>query len=388
MKVLFFPGSLETGGAQAQAVLLARGLVARGHELRLVTLFPGGKFWEELESGREVRPEALFSVAGTEGRRRSRWRTLKALAAAPSALRRLAAEQGAEVVLSSLYVSNFLAARGATGDDFPPLVWSVRGSDVPWSNFRRLYLEACRLLARRPRAVIYNSLTGRQWHLRRGFPEEGGTVIVNGIDTERFVPDRSSGRALRRQWGGGEGELLVGLAGRLSPMKDHSTFLRAAARVAEKVPAARFVSIGGGPEKRAAELRREARRLGLESRLIWAGEVREMPSAYNALDLLVSSSAYGEGFSNVLAEAMACGLPVVATDCGDAARILGRHGTVVPPRRPEALASAVAEALEAEPEAREEQGRAARRRVVEEFSVERMVERTEALLAGIVGERG
>lgn len=385
MRVLFFPGSLETGGAQAQAVLLARGLAARGHRVRLLTLFPGGKFWEQLSAEGELLPEALFPSMGSGDRSRGRWATLRALAAAPAALRRRVAKAPPSVVLSSLYVSNFLAARAWPAGS-PPLVWSVRGSDVPWSDFRRLYFEAGRRLAGRPRAVIYNSFTGREWHLRRGFPEEGGEVIVNGIDTEVFAPERSRGESLRQRWGAREGELLVGIAGRLSPMKDHGTFLEAAARVARRVPSARFVCIGGGPEKVGARLQERAQELGLEERLTWAGEVREMADAYNALDVLASSSAYGEGFSNVLAEAMACGLSVVATASGDASRVLGEAGRLVPQRQPELLAGALVEALEEGPAARQNRGRAARRRVVESFSVETMVEATEALLERVAGE--
>ncbi len=387
MKVLLFPGSLGTGGAQAQAKILALGLVALGHEVRLVTLFGGGKFWRELQVGGEVVPEALFpnrtGFGAPAGRFSRRWKTLKALAAAPAALRSLARENPPDIILSSLYTSNFLAARAWPAGN-PPLLWSVRGSDVPWTSGRRLYFEAGRRLCRRPRGVIYNSHAGRRWHLERGFPRRGATVIINGIDTEVFRRARSQGLALRRRWGISDSQLLVGLVGRLSPMKDHNTFLEAAATVAKLRPALRFVCIGAGPRRRAAKLRRQAEALGLGDRLVWAGEVQKMCDAYNALDVLASSSAYGEGFSNVLAEGMACELPVVATDCGDAALILGDSGRLVPRRRPRALAEALLQASEEGPAQREARGKAARARVVASYSVRNMVEQTESLLESVV----
>ncbi|MCB1033846.1 MAG: glycosyltransferase [Acidobacteria bacterium] len=381
MKVLFFPGSLETGGAQAQAALLARGLAGRGHEVRLLTLFPGGKFWDQLTAAGGPVPQALFE------RRSGRLKTLRALAAAPAELRRRAGASPPDVVLSSLYLSNLLAARAWPGPR-PPLVWSVRGSDVPWTTIRRLYFEAGRSLAGRPRAVIYNSSAGRDWHLRRGFPSRGSRVIVNGIDTAVYFRDRTRGLPLREAWGVGSEEELVGLAGRLSPMKDHPTFLEAASQVLRRRPSARFVLIGGGTKRLERQLRAQVHRLGLGDRLVWAGEVRRMSDAYNALDLLVSSSAYGEGFSNALAEGMASELSIVATDCGDARKVLGDTGRVVACRRPTRLAEAMVEALEEGMEVRQERGRAARSRVVEHFSVEQMVSRTEALLEEVAASGG
>jgi glycosyltransferase involved in cell wall biosynthesis len=111
-------------------------------------------------------------------------------------------------------------------------------------------------------------------------------------------------------------ETLVGIVARLDPMKDYPNFLGAAAKVARREHAVRFVSVGAGPEDCAAVLREQARWLGLDKRMIWAGPRGDLPAVYNALDLLVSSSAFGEGFSNVLGEAMSCGVPCVATDVG------------------------------------------------------------------------
>ena len=124
-------------------------------------------------------------------------------------------------------------------------------------------------------------------------------------------------------------------------MKDYPTFLEAAAIVAGRKQGMRFVSVGAGPPDYAARLREQARRLGLEGKMIWAGPRGDLPSIYNALDLLVSSSAFGEGFSNVLGEAMACGIPCIATDVGDAREILGEAGIVVSRRNPEALADGI-----------------------------------------------
>ena len=108
-----------------------------------------------------------------------------------------------------------------------------------------------------------------------------------------------------------------------------------------------------------------------------------MPPVYAALDLLASSSAFGEGFSNVIGEAMAAGVPCTATDVGDSGRIVGDAGRVVPPNDPAALAGALGELLDLSPETRAALGERARRRIEEQFSVEALVKATLAALESL-----
>ncbi len=121
-------------------------------------------------------------------------------------------------------------------------------------------------------------------------------------------------------------------------MKDHQTFLRAATIFARSRADARFVCVGGGPAGYLRELRALAEQLGLTDKVLWPGFVNDMSSAYNALDICCSSS-YGEGTSNAIAEAMACGVPCVVTDVGDSALLVGETGILVEPKNPEALAA-------------------------------------------------
>jgi glycosyltransferase involved in cell wall biosynthesis len=134
--------------------------------------------------------------------------------------------------------------------------------------------------------------------------------------------------------------------------------------------------VGGGPPERAESLAALAARLGLEGRVVWAGELADAAAAHNALDVMSLASAYGEGFPNALGEAMACGRPCAASRVGDSAWVLGRPELTAPPRDPEALAAVWRRLAGMGPEGRERLGRELRRRVEREFGLEAMVERT------------
>jgi glycosyltransferase involved in cell wall biosynthesis len=163
-------------------------------------------------------------------------------------------------------------------------------------------------------------------------------VIPNGICTDRFKPDYSAGLKVRDEWGIDEETITIGLIGRLDPMKDHATFLRAVKIFNQEGCSVRFVCIGDGKEPYKSEIHSLCMTLGLNGSLVWTGARCDMPTVYSALDIVTSTSSFGEGFPNVIGEAMACGVPCVVTDVGDSALIVGETGIVVPPKDPLALA--------------------------------------------------
>src|SRR5688572_6393046 len=134
-------------------------------------------------------------------------------------------------------------------------------------------------------------------------------VIPNGFDTDVFRPDPTERARIRREWGIGD-EVLIGVIARLHPQKDHATFLAAMALVAERHPSARYLLCGDGvsrsSEPFASMLSADPR---LSDRCLLPGSRDDVPAVLNALDVAVLSSAYGEGFPNVIGEAMSCGVP-------------------------------------------------------------------------------
>ncbi len=386
MKLAFIIRDLGHGGAQRQLSILTAGLVREGHEVSVLHFY-GGPFEPSL---REAGVKTICIG------KKSRWDLLgfffRLIKAARSAQPEVLHGYLAESNLMALFLKPFCG--------FPRVAWGVRDSQTDahlWGTLGKLSFRLNCLLARFADVIICNSKAGRDYYLTRGYPAHKTHVVPNGIDTERFQPRvRSSGFS----------PPVFGLVGRLSPMKDHATFLKAAALV----PNARFVIVGSGDETYAQQMRDLATSLGVQ--VTWLPAQSDMPSVYATFDCLVNSSAFGEGFSNVIGEAMACGVPCIASDVGDSAWIIGNPAQIFPAGDHEALAKCMLEfAKQSSPLAPREELSAStaeeaselenvtparprfahlaerdgyctnpRSRIVSEFSIERLIERTSRLL--------
>jgi glycosyltransferase involved in cell wall biosynthesis len=374
LRICFLIRSLDRGGTEGQLMVLANGLATRGHSVSVVTLYGGGALATEFErAGIPVRAIG----------KQHRWDAVALLRRLLPVIR----EHRADVVHGYLDAGNILAALVKPLAGGARIVWGVRTSHMDYDRygwFPRFTATAQIALARFADLVIANSLAGREHAVRAGFPAAKLRVIPNGIDTDHFRPDADAGRALRARWGIAPDDALIGLVARLDPMKGHGTFLGAAAILAQRIPHARFVCVGGGTPEVNARLRRIAEELGIGDRVLWTGERTDVVAAYNALDVHVCASD-GEGFPNVIAEAMACGTACVSTDAGDAGAILADTGIVVRPADPDALASAIETMLPRA--ANDDEHIRRRKRIVDSFAVPRLVEATEEALSRLLASR-
>ncbi|WP_246225929.1 glycosyltransferase [Chelativorans xinjiangense] len=241
-----------------------------------------------------------------------------------------------------------------------PVFWNVRQSlDDPdaLSRSTRAALAVARHLSHLPAGIIYNSARALDLHRQYGFANRNVDVIPNGFDAVAQPPPIE--RAPK----------IVGIAARLHPQKDHETFFRAAAIVSQRRPDVRFMAVGAGLHEDCIAVQKMLAASGLPaSSIALLGETDDMDSFYRAIDLLVLSSRT-EGFPNVIAEAMSYGKPVVTTDVGDAAMVVGETGEVVPPTHPKALAEGMDAMLQLSREAYAARSAAARHRVAEHFSL-------------------
>jgi glycosyltransferase involved in cell wall biosynthesis len=357
MRIALAARSLTRGGAEVQIVNLARDLRRRGHEVSVVILYDRGPLEHDLrQSGVPVislRKEGRWDVGGV---------LFRYLA--------VARREKFDVIYSFLPLENLfslIVARSAGA----ALVWGLRCAAVDTKQYgyaSKLLYWAQRRLILAPDRVISNSRAQAE-ELGHGVSEHI-TVIPNGIDLLRFRPDPTIRIAVRRELNISDREKLVGCVARIDPLKDHPTVLRAAARVRSRRDDVRFAIVGSGDLEYSRSLQRLAAELGLGDAVSWHGERSDVERLMNALDVYTSASV-AEGFSNALAEAMACGVIPAVTDAGDNATLVGSHGSVVPQRSPDRLADAIIAALDRDtPAARE----ARRCWIVRNFSVERMVD--------------
>jgi glycosyltransferase involved in cell wall biosynthesis len=210
------------------------------------------------------------------------------------------------------------------------------------------------------------------------------TVIPLGLDLDPFLNSQSHQGEFRREIGLPDGTRLVGIVGRLFPIKNHALFLEAAVKVAIREPAARFVVVGDGVLR--LKLEQQAKDLGIADRVFFTGWRRDLPRIYADLDVLVVSSD-NEGTPVSAIEAMAAGCPVVATRVGGLPDLIidQTTGLLVAPRDPDGLAGAVLHLLR-NPETARTISRKARIVVGERFSVKRLLTDIDHLYRQLIGE--
>jgi glycosyltransferase involved in cell wall biosynthesis len=367
--VVFLTRSLEAGGAEVQLASLATALPQDQFAVTVLCFYEIGPLLDTLK-------EAGIPVVSL--RKAGRWDVPRFFARLVKELRALRPD----VIHAFLGPPNILATLAKFFLPSMRVVWGVRASNMDLSQYDftwRLGFAFERWLSSRADLIVANSAAGRDHVRQQGFAANRLTVVPNGIDTARFDVSRQIRGAVRRDWGVADDECLIGLAARLDPMKDHENFLRAAALLVSDTPRVRFVCIGGDGLAGRGGLRLLADELGIGEQVIWAGYRKDMAAVLSALDIHTSASAFGEGFSNTVAESMAAGVPNAVTDVGDSALIVGNTGEVVPPRDPARLADAWRALLNLD-EAESRQRRVAcKARIAKNFSRATMVDRMAAL---------
>lgn len=372
MKIAIVVRSLGLGGAEYQAALTGVELGRRGHDVQVVTFHQESHFADLVINGA------------------AQFRSLNVpTARVPTALVEALRQWRPEVVYSYLAGPNLLtlAARPFVGH--PSVVWGIRSTGFRLEDETRLGSAVYRLEPRCSRTVdlvISNSSSGRDAAVRRGFRPGRLAVVPNGIVIPDVAPagieDRLRARAALGLDSAG---LVIGRIGRVHPVKDLPTLLRAVAQLPEHDPPVTLVVVGSDESDYADALRRRWGDRGGWAELRWVGARRDVGDLLAAFDITVSSS-YSEAFPNVVAESMAHAVPVIGTDVGDTALLIGDPDLVVPPEAPGALADLLHKLLSASEADRRRIG-SLQRDVVLGYSVETMGATTERLLLDLVHER-
>jgi glycosyltransferase involved in cell wall biosynthesis len=345
--VLHLISGLGLGGAERMLVETAIGLKHRGLAQHVVSLRGRGQYADDLESAGV--PVSAFDIVSAPQALSALWR-----------LRQVVHRIQPDIIQGWMYHGDLAATAAhlvAQGRSRRRLCWNIRASNVEDARYTKL-IRACGWFSRWPDVIVANSEAGEKFHTAHGYRPRRIIVIPNGIDTDKFCPNPIARSTLRAELGLGDKVVAVHVA-RVDPMKDHATFLAAMA----SLPDILGLFVGGGTETLVCPPNVHA--LGIR---------RDVERIYAAADLVVSSSAFGEGFSNALAEGMSAGLVPVATDVGDAGRIIGLTGHVVAPRNPTALAAAIKAEATLSPDQRRDRGLQARARIVGSFARARAIE--------------
>lgn len=365
MNIIHIITGLNHGGAEA--VLYRLCTHDKQNRNIVISLMDSGKYGALLEaSGIAIHclgmPRGRMTLTGL-------WR-----------LWRLLRNEQPDVVQTWMYHADLIGGIVARLARVPIVIWGIRNSNLePGKSTRSTILVArvCAWLSHWiPHAIVSCSAHAVSVHQALGYAKGKFMIIPNGYDISELAPDSEARAQLRRELRVNEQTILLGMAARSDPQKDHANLVNTLRLIKHKGVSFQCVLVGFEMDADNHELCRLIESQGVKDNVLLLGERPDIPNVMNALDIHVLSSSFGEAFPNVLAEAMACGTPCVSTDVGDAAFIVGDTGWIVPPSNSELLANALSEAVAEMQDAEQWAVRSSmcRDRVVLNFSIERMVD--------------
>jgi glycosyltransferase involved in cell wall biosynthesis len=361
MKVLHCITGLNRGGAEAMLLKLVSRLPALDCACRVISLLEPGPLASPLRD-MGVAVDSLHMQRGMPDPR------------ALLRLRSLMLRWRPDVVQTWLYHADLMGLMAARFAGNVPVVWNLRCTAMDPSNLSSLLVRrACATLSGHAAGVAANSHAGLAYHRALGYRPRRQWVLPNGFDLQAFAPNRKRRTAMRRHWGVPADQPVIGMAARRDLLKDHASLLRAFAAVLGEFPDALLVLCGDGMEPGQSALDAGIREAGVADRVRLLGPLENMADFMNGLDVFCLSSK-AEGFPNVLGEAMACGVPCVATDVGDVRRVLDSVGTVVRPGDHAAMARAVIGLLRMSSAQRRAAGQAGRERMESKYHLDAVVQ--------------
>lgn len=304
----------------------------------------------------------------------------------PLALLRLAVwlrRSKPDVIQTWMYHADLIGGIAAKLVGGIPVIWGIRHSNLDPQGSKRKTIWTANACARLsnwlPTQIVCCSEASLPVHAALGYATRKMCVIPNGFDLDVFKPDPSARRSVRTELGIPEDTLLIGMFARFHAQKDHRNFVEAATLLHARHPDVHFLLCGDGITWENRVLSGWIVAEGTHEHCHLLGPREDIPRLAAALDIASSSSSFGEGFPNVVGEAMASGVPCVVTDVGDSARIVGKTGRVVPPRDHDALGGAWKKLIEMGADARKRLGEAARKRIGDNFSLSVIAGRYEKL---------
>ena len=288
-------------------------------------------------------------------------------------LYRILRKQQPDILQTWLYHADLIGLLAGRLSRVKRIVWNIRCSVIDFAHYAwstRLIVKMLTWLSHCPDAIITNSRAGARYHRLMGYRAKQWVVLPNGFDVQKYRPDPEAGAKFKESIGIKPETKLIGMVARYDSMKDFKCFIQAAYHmINHNHPDLNFVLIGEKVNRLNPELQRLIQKYQVGHRFYTLGRQTDLKMIYPALDIHTLTSK-GEGFPNVVGEAMACGVACVATDVGDVNDIMGDTGISVPYGDSKALAKAWRELLSRPGENRRQLGLLARKRIADLYSIE------------------
>ena len=255
---------------------------------------------------------------------------------------------------------------------YKPLIWNIRCSDMLtkyYSISLKLIIYTCLALSKNIEMIVYNSFSGQTHHRKIGFSQKKEEVVYNGINSKKFFFISKHRKNLREKYNIGKEEIVLICVARVDPMKNYDNFLKAYENLENyKKKKSKLILIGKGTDE-----------LVVPNNCIALGMKKNIESYYSMADIIIVPSAFGEGFSNVLAEGMLTNLLPVATDIGDAKKIIGKTGFIIKDHNVESLENNLLKIINLKKNVIKNMGKKARFRANKLFTVDNMVKSYEII---------
>ncbi len=380
IRVGFVINSLATGGAQMMLYKLLSGIDRQRFAPEVLTLSGTTPVRRSLE-GRFEKIDVPVHVFDMEGG----FSKLAAFTKMTGYMR-----GRFDLVQTWMYHADLIGGLAAKLAGGIPVIWNIRHSDLRAGVDKRGTLAVAQMCARLskilPQAIVCCAHQALNTHAAMGYDRDRMKVIPNGFDLEKFCRDKKARCAVRQTLGVDAQAPVIGLVGRYHRQKGHREFLEAAALVSRWYPQSVFVLCGDGVTWENQELIDLIDTYGLRSRVRLLGRHDDMPGLLPSFDIATSASICGEGFSNTVGEAMACGVPCVVTDVGDSALVVADTGVVVAPQNAVALAEGWQCLLAMESDMREKWSQRARARIEDHFSLSAIIGQYQDLFCEVLAQ--